>query len=118
ASSAGTTRSGPGRAIGQGWFMMLANRQDGISVHHHNICIIGSGPVGIVTALELARRGQAVTLLESGAHMASEAACRQSRAEIVGSPMHADMTVAVQRSFGGTSNLWGAGCVPLDPIDF
>jgi choline dehydrogenase-like flavoprotein len=98
--------------------MMLANRQDGISVHHHNICIIGSGPVGIVTALELARRGQAVTLLESGAHMASEAACRHSRAEIVGSPMHADMTVAVQRSFGGTSNLWGAGCVPLDPIDF
>jgi choline dehydrogenase-like flavoprotein len=97
---------------------MLAGGYDGISVHQHNICIIGSGPVGIVTALELARRGQAVTLLESGAHMASEEACHHSRAEIVGSPMHADMTVAVQRSFGGTSNLWGAGCVPLDPIDF
>ncbi|MBX9461718.1 MAG: FAD-dependent oxidoreductase [Aquamicrobium sp.] len=97
---------------------MLVDRQDGTSVHHHNICIIGSGPVGIALALELARRGQAVTVLESGAHMASVEASQHSRAEIVGTPKHADMMVAVQRSFGGTSNLWGAGCVPLDPIDF
>lgn len=31
---------------------------------------------------------------------------------------NADMALAVQRRFGGTSNLWGAGCVPLDPVDF
>ena len=97
---------------------MLADKQDGLSGRDHNICIIGSGPIGIVTALELARQGQAVTVLESGAHMASVEASRHSRAEIVGTPKHADMMVAVQRSLGGTSNLWGAGCVPLDPIDF
>lgn len=97
---------------------MLVDGFDRFSHHDDSICIIGAGPVGIVTALELARQGHAVTLLESGAYMASEEACRLSQAEIVDSGMHADMTVAVERSFGGTSNLWGAGCVPLDPIDF
>jgi choline dehydrogenase-like flavoprotein len=97
---------------------LLAEESDGISRHDHNICVIGSGPVGIVAALELARQGQAVTLLESGGYSACEEARRLSGAEIVDTPTHADMTLAVERSLGGTSNLWGAGCVPLDPIDF
>jgi choline dehydrogenase-like flavoprotein len=97
---------------------LLAEESDGISRHDHNICVIGAGPVGIVAALELAHQGQAVTLLESGGYGTCEEARRLSGAEIVDSPTHADMTLAVERSLGGTSNLWGAGCVPLDPIDF
>jgi choline dehydrogenase-like flavoprotein len=29
-----------------------------------------------------------------------------------------DMAIAVARQLGGTSNLWGARCLPFDPIDF
>lgn len=84
----------------------------------HNICVVGSGPVGIVTALELARLGQSITLIESGLFKPDAAAQALSDAERADIRRNSDMTLSVQRSFGGTSNLWGAGCVPLDPIDF
>lgn len=86
--------------------------------HVHNVCVVGSGPVGIVVALELARLGQSVTIIESGVLAQSIAAQQLSDAIVVDPDRHADMSLAVQRRFGGTSNLWGAGCVPLDPIDF
>lgn len=97
---------------------MLGEEPDGLFDRVHNICVIGAGPVGIVTALELARNGQSVTLLESGAMAPSPDTQRLSSAVLPPGNAQADMTVAVERSFGGTSNLWGAGCVPLDPIDF
>lgn len=84
----------------------------------HNICVVGSGPVGLVTALELARLGQSVTLIESGLVKPDPHAQRLSDADRADTKRNSDMTLSVQRRFGGTSNLWGAGCVPLDPIDF
>ena len=84
----------------------------------HNICVVGAGPVGIVVALELARRGQEVTLLESGTFEIEPDIQALSHAIAADPARNADMTLAVQRRFGGTSNLWGAGCVPLDPVDF
>lgn len=84
----------------------------------HHICVVGSGPVGLVTALELASLGQAVTLLESGLLGPDANIQALSEAFLVDPQRNRDMALAVQRSFGGTSNLWGAGCVPLDPVDF
>ncbi|HEY4202822.1 MAG TPA: GMC oxidoreductase [Devosiaceae bacterium] len=84
----------------------------------HNICIIGAGPVGMVLALEFAKLDQHVTVLESGGVTHSQAAQDLSGAIVEEGGRQVDMSIAVERSLGGTSNLWGAGCVPLDPVDF
>lgn len=84
----------------------------------HNICVIGAGPIGIVVALELALHGQEVTLIESGLFSADPSIQQLSDAVLADPKRNTDMMLAVQRRFGGTSNLWGAGCVPLDPVDF
>lgn len=97
---------------------MLTEDLSSLFSRDHNVCVVGSGPVGIVVALELARCGQAVTLVESGGMRADPDAQRLSEAICEDPARNVDMSLAVQRSFGGTSNLWGAGCVPLDPIDF
>lgn len=84
----------------------------------HNICVVGAGPVGLIVALELARHGLEVTLLESGTFEIEPDIQALSHAITADAARNTDMMLAVQRRFGGTSNLWGAGCVPLDPIDF
>ncbi|MBV9863508.1 MAG: GMC family oxidoreductase [Alphaproteobacteria bacterium] len=82
------------------------------------VCVIGAGPAGITTALELARLGCPVLLLESGGLKPSPQAQQLAEATIRSPQHHAPMAVAVQRSLGGASNLWGGRCVPLDALDF
>jgi len=83
----------------------------------HETIVVGSGPAGLTLAMELARRGRPTLVLESGASGPS-AAQTLSSAEIVDPRRHDDMSIAVARRLGGTSNLWGGRSVPLDPIDF
>ena len=87
------------------------------SATRHETIIVGSGPAGLTLAMELARRGRPSLVLESGAKKPS-AAQHLSTAHIVAPERHDPMSVAVARQLGGTSNLWGGRCLPLDPIDF
>ncbi|KAB2721481.1 GMC oxidoreductase [Brucella intermedia] len=96
-------------------------------IHHHGellgshknfVCVVGSGPVGITAALELEKLGLFVVLLESGSTGLDHSIQELSDAVRIAPRRHKEMNYAVRRSFGGTSNLWGAGCIPLDPIDF
>jgi choline dehydrogenase-like flavoprotein len=81
-----------------------------------DVCIVGTGPVGMALALDLDRRGHDVLVLESGGEEAKDADA--SMAEIVDSSRHVPMNLAVCRAFGGTSWTWGGRCVPYDDIDF
>jgi choline dehydrogenase-like flavoprotein len=96
---------------------MIAVGLAGAAARRHETIVVGSGPAGLTLALELARLGRPALVLESGLAR-SGAAQDLSAAEIVAPGRHDDMSVAVARRLGGTSNLWGARCVPLDPIDF
>lgn len=96
-------------------------------IHHHGellgshknfVCVVGSGPVGITAALELEKLGLSVVLLESGSTELDHSIQELSDAVRTAPHQHKEMEYAVRRSFGGTSNLWGAGCIPLDSIDF
>lgn len=88
------------------------------AISDHDICVVGSGPAGLVLALEAARRGQRVLVLESGSNHADRLQQALSDADIVDPPRHDDMSIAVSRRLGGTSNLWAVRCQPFDPIDF
>jgi choline dehydrogenase-like flavoprotein len=88
------------------------------AIADHDICVVGSGPAGLVLALEAARRGQRVLVLESGSNHADRLQQALSDADIVDPLRHDDMAIAVSRRLGGTSNLWAVRCQPFDPIDF
>lgn len=99
--------------------MIMDSSDAGVSgVIDGETCVIGAGPAGVVTALELAANGHDVVLLESGRIRADPAVQHLATAEIPDPARHAPMAMAVQRRLGGTSGIWGGRCVPLDPVDF
>ena len=82
-----------------------------------DICIVGTGPVGMALALELERLGKSVLVLESGAAEVDASRQDAARAEIVDLDRHAPMEIAVVRALGGTSWTWGGRCVAYDDVD-
>jgi choline dehydrogenase-like flavoprotein len=83
-----------------------------------DICIVGSGPVGMALALEFEQLGRDVLLLESGDIEIDPSLTDASRAEIVDPDRHAPMEIAVVRALGGTSWTWGGRCVAFDDVDW
>jgi choline dehydrogenase-like flavoprotein len=83
-----------------------------------DLCIVGSGPVGMAMALECERLGLEVLVLEAGEAAVNRALAEASHAEIVDPDRHAAMEIAVCRALGGTSWTWGGRCVPYDDIDW
>ena len=83
-----------------------------------DLCIVGTGPVGMALALELERLGSEVLVLESGGREVDPAAAEASRAKIVDSIRHAAMEIAVCRALGGTSWTWSGRCVAYDDVDW
>ncbi|MST32058.1 GMC family oxidoreductase [Acidimicrobiaceae bacterium USS-CC1] len=84
------------------------------------VAVVGCGPAGVVTALELARAGIDVIVVESGGGARADPAevGDLSRLAQRDAARHAPMDLAVRRGIGGTSAIWGGRCVPFDPIDF
>lgn len=97
--------------------MLVEGIQD-LSGSAARLCVVGSGPVGLSLAVDCARRGIRVLLLETGSRAALPALDELSCAERVEPARHDDMRIAVARRLGGTSHLWGGRCLPFDPIDF
>ena len=82
-----------------------------------DVCIVGAGAAGLTLARALVQCGREVCVLEGGGldfDTASQAFCAGTNA---GAPYY-DLIDARLRFFGGTTNIWGGRCVPLDPIDY
>jgi hypothetical protein len=82
-----------------------------------DVCVVGAGPVGIALALDCARHGLSVLLLESGLEQPDRFAATLTAGHGVGAA-HAPPELAICRGLGGTSHWWGGRCVPFDDIDF
>jgi choline dehydrogenase-like flavoprotein len=83
-----------------------------------NVCIVGTGPVGMALALEFERLGRDVLLIESGGMDVDKEIADASNAIVVDDRRHAPMALTVCRALGGTSWTWGGRCVPYDDVDF
>ena len=83
-----------------------------------DICIVGAGAAGIAMAVSLIGTKQQVCLLESGGLEPDQATQSLAEGESVGLPWGTGLATARSRFFGGTTNQWPGGCVPLDAMDF
>jgi choline dehydrogenase-like flavoprotein len=81
------------------------------------VCIVGAGAAGIVLAVELARLGRRVVLVEAGGAEIEEASQEPYRSEVVGH-VHRGVHTGRFRAQGGTTNKWGGQILELDAIDF
>ena len=86
-----------------------------------DLCIIGAGPAGVTIAMALDRTKISVCLLESGGHEHEERTQSLYQGEYAGNIPTVDSNYLHNtryRYFGGTSNVWGGYCRPLEAIDF
>src|SRR5262249_30165102 len=97
---------------------MILSDLDALASSKCDVCIVGSGPVGTSLAVDLSRRGLSVIVLESGLRRPDNKIQSLSNAEITYPQTHHRMELAVSRSLGGTSRLWGGRSAFLDEIDF
>ena len=84
-----------------------------------DLCIVGSGPAGIITALEFRERnpGSSILLVDAGFRTRERNKLDDSIVNHNLTNHHAPYDFS-QKVFGGTSAQWGGRCVMYDPIDF
>lgn len=81
-----------------------------------DVCIIGAGPAGITIASAFADSRFRVCVIESGGFDSDSMTHALSEGDPVG-PMGFDPAMCRLRAVGGSSRLWGGGCVPLARLD-
>jgi choline dehydrogenase-like flavoprotein len=82
-----------------------------------DVCIVGSGPVGLALALSCEERGLSVLLLEAGA-LDGPTNAGDTFGPIDYTNTHHATAGMTSRGLGGTSALWGGRCVEFDDLDF
>ena len=82
-----------------------------------DLCIIGAGAAGITLAVESARRGKEVLLLEGGGATREDSSQALYDSEIAGLP-HRGVHTGRIRVKGGTTVRWGGQILELDALDF
>ena len=84
-----------------------------------DLCVIGGGPAGIITALEYARKRpeSKIALVEYGGPQQSASNSLDDSITINSRNHHQPYDITV-KGLGGTSATWGGRCVDYDHIDF
>ncbi|MDC1155749.1 GMC oxidoreductase [Candidatus Pelagibacter sp.] len=80
--------------------------------NNYFIIIIGSGPAGLTTALELEKRKIKSLILEAGNFKNENNPEEYLKGKIIGDE-YTDISYSRLRQFGGTSSIWGGNCNPM-----
>lgn len=81
-----------------------------------DLFIVGAGAVGIAMAVSLARKGQAVTLVEAGPRLPRADYANANDGPTTGRPFRG-LREGRMKAYGGTTRLWGGQLVPFDRGD-
>jgi choline dehydrogenase-like flavoprotein len=98
--------------------MLIDFRTDALRAVDTDLCIIGAGAAGITIARSMLGAGLDVCLVESGGYDFEPETQALYASESVGLPLGFDLDASRLRFFGGTTNHWGGGCIPLFDMDF
>src|SRR5262245_32521047 len=82
-----------------------------------DVCIVGGGAAGISIAMALLDQRQTVVILESGGSERDETTQSLNQGTTSGRPYY-ELDACRTRYFGGSTNVWGGWCRPLDALDF
>ena len=93
------------------------NQYDGPPEVVADVAIVGGGAAGLSLCRQLVAAGKSVVLLESGGTDFEEATQALYAGADLGMPYYA-LEDSRLRFLGGTTNIWGGRCVPLQAIDF
>jgi hypothetical protein len=86
----------------------------------YDVCIVGSGPAGVILALEYEKLqpNAKILLIEFGFDGSIPRNPLDDSIKIVESPNHHGPYDCTNKGFGGSSATWGGRCVMYDEIDF
>ena len=86
----------------------------------YDLCIIGSGPAGVIVALEYQKLkpGHRILLIEYGTATAAPRNCLDDSVKVIETKNHHLPYDCTNKGFGGSSASWGGRCVMYDEIDF
>src|SRR5204862_529519 len=87
----------------------------------YDLCIVGTGPAGIICALEFARLNpdKSILLIEYGGSHSKQQLNLLDDTIAVNNPVNHHMPYeSTNKGLGGTSATWGGRCVMYDPVDF
>ncbi|SEJ39188.1 Choline dehydrogenase [Dyadobacter sp. SG02] len=86
----------------------------------YDLCIVGAGPAGIITALEYCRYnpGKKILLVEYGRGRNQHHNALDDSIKIDNPANHYHPYECTNKGLGGTSATWGGRCVMYDEIDF
>lgn len=82
-----------------------------------DVCIVGAGPAGIAIARSWLGTSIRVCLIESGG-LQPDAASQELYEGAATGDASLDPAASRLRAFGGGTQVWGGGCIPLGSIDF
>ena len=94
--------------------------EDKISTEVFDLCIVGAGPLGIITALEYAKlnKNKKVILIEFGGKKIKVKNSLDDSIEISNLNNHHTPYESTNKGLGGSSETWGGRCVNYDEVDF
>ena len=85
----------------------------------YDLCVIGSGPAGLIVALEFTKHnsGRKVLIIEYGNGVMKKNSLDDS-IEVSNITNHFTPYECTNKGLGGTSHSWGGRCVAYDEVDF
>ena len=96
---------------------MIVDNLDLIKNKNFFAIIIGSGPAGISSAIELEKKNIECLIIEAGGKDSSTENSEYLKGETKGQAYN-DLENSRLRQFGGTGNIWGGNCNPMNTWDF